>query len=80
MMDADALAATIERYNACCAEGADEDFGRPAESLLPLDNPPYYAWPIYPGGCSTLGGPKKNEHAQVLDVNDEPIPRRPACG
>ena len=80
MMDAETLKATIDQYNACCASGSDPEFGRPAETLLPLENPPYYAWPIYPGGCSTLGGPKKNEHAQVLDVNDKPIPRLYAAG
>lgn len=80
MMTAEALTATIDRYNQMCADGADGDFGRPAETLLPLSNPPYYAWPIYPGGCSTLGGPKKNEHAQVLDHNDQPIPRLYAAG
>ena len=80
MMDAETLKATIDAYNAACEAGEDAEFGRDPETLLPLNNPPYYCWPIYPGGCSTLGGPKKNENAQVLDVNDEVIPRLYAAG
>lgn len=79
-MNAKNLAAAIEAYNAACEAGEDAEFGRPAETLLPVSTPPYYAWPVYPGGCSTLGGPKKNENAQVLDVNDEVIPRLYAAG
>ena len=30
-MDKDVFAATIERYNALCDAGNDEDFGKPAE-------------------------------------------------
>ena len=40
----------------------------------------FYAWPLYPGGCSTLGGPKKNTEANVVDCNDQPIPRLYAAG
>ena len=74
------LAKTIEAYNAACDAGEDAEFGRDPETLLPLNNPPYYCWPIYPGGCSTLGGPKKNENAQVLDPAQNPIPRLYAAG
>ncbi len=80
MMSAETLAATIEAYNSYCETGVDLEFGRPADKLLPLNNPPFYAWPIYPGGCSTLGGPKKNVNAQVLDLDDQPIPRLYAAG
>lgn len=80
MMDAATLQETIDRYNAACESGVDEEFGRPADKMLPLATPPFYAWPIYPGGCSTLGGPKKNVNAQVLDLDDQPIPRLYAAG
>lgn len=80
MMTAEALQATIDTYNGYCEAGEDPDFGRPAENLLPVATAPFYAWPIYPGGCSTLGGPKKNENAQVLDLDDNPIPRLYAAG
>lgn len=80
MMTAETLQATIDAYNGYCEAGNDPDFGRPAENLLPVATAPFYAWPIYPGGCSTLGGPKKNENAQVLDLDDNPIPRLYAAG
>lgn len=79
-MDRETLKSTIERYNAFCQLGEDPEFGRPGGRLAQIATPPYYAWPIYPGGCSTLGGPEKNEHGQVLDVCGKPIPRLYAAG
>ena len=35
---------------------------------------------IYPGCCSTLGGPKKNVNAEVLDPAGNVIPRLYAAG
>ncbi|MCR5785982.1 MAG: FAD-binding protein [Eubacterium sp.] len=37
------LAETIERYNAMCENGNDEDFGKDADYLLPIKNGPFYA-------------------------------------
>ena len=52
-----------------------------ADTLAPVSlDGPFYAWPLYPGGCSTLGGPKKNTEANVVDCNDQPIPRLYAAG
>lgn len=79
-MDVEKLRASIERWNELCAEGADADFERRADTLEPIATPPYYAIAIYPGGCTTLGGPAKNEHAQVLDGKGEVIPRLYAAG
>ena len=36
--------------------------------------PPYYCMPLVPGRIEHLGGPRRNEHAQILDVFGEPIP------
>ena len=66
------LARTIEAYNGACRTGVDE-FGRPAESLTPL-SPPYYCMALGPGGPNTCGGPRRNEHAQIVDAFGEPIP------
>jgi succinate dehydrogenase/fumarate reductase flavoprotein subunit len=72
---ADPLAAqrSVEAYNRACARGSDE-FRRPAESLVPLDRPPYYCVPLYPGASHTCGGPRRNERGEVLDPFGEPIP------
>ena len=68
-----AAAATVREYNAACARGADP-FGRPVETLLPLDHPPFYCVPLWPGGSNTSGGPRRDELARVLDVYGTPIP------
>lgn len=78
-MDVETLKATIERWNEMVANGVDEEFGRDLSGLEPLE-PPFYAMPKYPGGCTTLGGPKKNEHAQILDGAGNPIPRLYGAG
>ncbi len=79
-MDAETLRATFEEYQRFAAAGRDERFDRSAATLVPLDEGPYYAVSVYPGSCSTLGGPMKNEHGQVLDTSRNPIPRLYAAG
>lgn len=80
-MDADTLKATVEQWNEFCEQGNDPEFHRDAATLLPLNNPPYYAYTVYPGSCSTLGGAKKNENGNVVDVFEEkPIPRLYGAG
>ena len=71
--DPKAAARSIDEYNNACATGLDR-FGRPSDSLVPLDRPPYYCVPLYPGGSNTTGGPRRNEHAQIVDVFGDPIP------
>ena len=38
----------------------DEDFGHKPKSPAPVDKPPYYALPLYPGGPNTKGGISAN--------------------
>jgi succinate dehydrogenase/fumarate reductase flavoprotein subunit len=64
---------TVEEYNRRCGAGQDA-FGRPAESLIPLDSPPYYCMPLHPGGPNTCGGPRRDEHARILNPFGQPIP------
>ncbi len=80
-MDADTLKATVDTWNQVCENGEDPEFHRSAATLNPLNNPPFYAYTVYPGSCSTLGGAMKNEHGQVLDVfAEQPIPRLYGAG
>jgi succinate dehydrogenase/fumarate reductase flavoprotein subunit len=72
-------AASVAEYNAGCVQGVDA-LGRPAESLVPLDSPPYYCVPLWPGGSNTTGGPRRDEHARVLDVFGDVIPGLLAAG
>src|SRR3546814_440123 len=55
------------------ASGEDE-FGRPTSSLVPIDQPPYYCVPVYPGGATTNGGPRRDAKARILNPFGEPIP------
>jgi succinate dehydrogenase/fumarate reductase flavoprotein subunit len=65
---------SVTRWNGFCAAGKDQDFGR-SERLGPIETPPFYGLKMYPGGFNTLGGPRRNGRAQVLDTKKNPIPR-----
>jgi len=94
-LDPQALTETVDRFNAGAAVGQDPDFGRgasqynkhlgdpghqPNPALGPVDAPPFYALPIYPGDVGTMGGVVCDEHARVLDTGDVPIPGLYASG
>ncbi|MGI6209352.1 MAG: FAD-dependent oxidoreductase [Anaerolineae bacterium] len=73
-VDADAMAATVEAYNAMCEAGEDTQFGKPAELLMPLATAPFYAarlWPSRP--MTTYGGMVINTDAQVIGSDRKPI-------
>lgn len=99
-IDAEGLAAEVERFNAFAAEGVDGDFHRGEKTssqtiFLPqitdepnlvnpllgaVATPPFYGAVYVPATCGTSGGMQINEHAQVLDVDGEPISGLYACG
>ena len=77
---ADALAATVARFNGLARAGHDDDFGRgdrlydrfmgDARAEHPvlgaLDEPPFYALRILPGCLGTKGGPRTDDRGRVL--------------
>ena len=78
---ADALRATLERFNGFARTGVDEDFHRgesaydkyysdptvkPNPSLHTIDQAPFYAVKIVPGDLGTKGGLVTDERARVL--------------
>ena len=77
-MESDTLEKTVNTYNTYCERGEDLDFHR--QSLKPLKDLPFFAIKLWPGGPSTQGGPRRNQKAQVLDVNKNPITRLYAAG
>ena len=79
-MDPAALTATVERYNELCAKGADDDFGKPAEYMIPVEGDTYYAFKMNPGSSVTFGGLEIDTSAHVLDTNNAPIPGLYAAG
>ncbi|ASN53370.1 FAD-dependent oxidoreductase [Sinomonas sp. R1AF57] len=79
-IDPETLAQTIRDYNAACAAGLDEEFGR-KDFLTPLDSGPFYAvGPMVPTFINTHGGPKHDAEQRVLDTNEQPIGRLYAIG
>ena len=80
LMSSHLLRATLKRYNECCRKGEDLDFHKPKEWLIPLEDPPYYAVKLWPGGPNTQGGPKRNARGQVLRVDNTPVPRLYSAG
>ncbi|MFC1928894.1 FAD-dependent oxidoreductase [Chloroflexota bacterium] len=73
-MSPDILEDTVATYNKYCESGSDPDFGRESSDLIPLEEPPYYAVKLWPGGTNTQGGPRRNAKAEVLNLDGEPIP------
>jgi succinate dehydrogenase/fumarate reductase flavoprotein subunit len=85
---AEALEATVERFNDGAVRGEDPDFGRgsfPYDRFIgdlgPLDEPPFYAFRVLPGCLGTKGGPRTDADGRVLSIVDgEPIPGLYAAG
>ena len=80
----------VRRYNELCHQGHDDDFGKDARLMQPIEKAPFYASGTKkdshrPGGQSlkilvTVSGLEIDEHQQVLDRNFEPIPGLYATG
>jgi succinate dehydrogenase/fumarate reductase flavoprotein subunit len=79
-IDPDALDATVARWNALCAAGADTDFGRRPETMVPIATPPFYAGRLWPVVINTQGGPVHDAQQRVLDPFGEPIEGLYAAG
>lgn len=79
-MDTATLEATVERYNELCAKGVDDDFGKRADHLWPVEGETYYAFKMSPAVSFTLGGLCIDPEARVLDENNQPIPGLYAAG
>ena len=73
-LDADAVTATLERFNGHIAAGADPDFGKPLiAGAAPLVEPPYYAMRLWPKVHHTMGGVQIDAEARVIDIDGTPI-------
>lgn len=68
---------TINNYNAYCEAGADQEYGRDAAVLFPVNQAPYYACtfdPVLGETMVTCGGIITDGEQNALDENFEPIP------
>ena len=79
-VDAKVLTDQVTRYNELCAKGVDEDFGKPAEKMIPIEGDTYYALSMNPSVTVSFGGLTTDINAQVLDTENNPIPGLYAAG
>ncbi len=73
-LDPEKLAATVETYNEMCAAGADTRFSKPAEYMRALEEGPFYAFEVFNGYFTTVGGIKVTPQTEVLDDANQVIP------
>jgi succinate dehydrogenase/fumarate reductase flavoprotein subunit len=87
-VDPEAFVRTVTAFNQQAHQGQDPEFGRgstpynriqgdplhaPNPSLGALENAPFYAVKVVPGSLGTFAGIKTNEHAQVLNKEQNVI-------
>ena len=87
-VDAEGLAASVQRFNGFAREGVDRDYRRgesiydhfygdpdhlPNPNLGTLERPPFYALEVFPGSIGTKGGPRVNTDSAILRVDGTPI-------
>lgn len=80
----DQFVKSVERYNELCEQGVDEDFGKAADFMLPISEPPFYGsvgdTSSQGGSAVSLAGLVTDGSYNVLDDNDDPIPGLYAIG
>lgn len=75
-MDEEAVAAclkSVERYNALCDKGMDEDFGKQKKNLTPIRKAPFYGIAIGSWLLSTMNGVRVNLNLEAVDADDVPV-------
>ncbi|MBY6106291.1 FAD-binding protein [Ferrimonas balearica] len=65
--------ANVKRYNELCKTGKDEDFGKPADKMLPVVKPPFYGIHRRMRISAVCSGMLVNENHQALDADGNPI-------
>lgn len=90
-VDPEALAGTVKEFNAAIDESVPLDIavkdGRAARVeppksnwAIPLEQPPYYAFPVTCGITFTFGGLRADTHGRVLGTDGAPIDGLFVCG
>ena len=70
---ADALKATVDRYNELAEKGVDEDFGKEAYRLRPVAKAPFYGFFMGGSLLCTCDGLRINRKCQVYDTKHKVI-------
>ncbi len=64
---------TVKRYNELCAKGVDEDYGKEAHRMTPVDTPPFYGARVGAWHLTTMDGCHINTDMQVIREDGTPI-------
>jgi succinate dehydrogenase/fumarate reductase flavoprotein subunit len=70
---ADEFVKTVERYNELCAKGVDEDYGKGAHRMTPVDTAPFYGIRTGAWHLTTMDGCRINTDMQVIREDGTPI-------
>lgn len=79
-VDPESLSATVERFNGFVKDGYDPEFGRDAATMAPIAGVSFYAIAASANVLNTQGGPRRDENAQVLGLDGQPIPHLYSAG
>ena len=80
-VDANGLKEQVEMFNRFVENGYDDQFDRDIKSMAKFaDKGPFYAIKMAYNVLNTQGGPERNTKAEILDVNDKPIPHLYGAG
>jgi fumarate reductase flavoprotein subunit len=71
--DKSAFLATIQRYNELCQKGLDEDFGKDAKWMNPIQTAPFYGIRRHLRVSALCSGLFTNANGQALDSSKAPI-------
>jgi succinate dehydrogenase/fumarate reductase flavoprotein subunit len=66
------LAKTADDFERGVDTGSDS-FGRPSSHVASMSSGPFYGLPLWPCLLNTQGGPRRDQHARVLDPLGDPI-------
>ncbi len=69
----DRFVASVKRYNELCAKGVDEDYGKSAHRMTPVDTAPFYGIRTCAWHLTTLDGCRINTSMQVIREDGTPI-------
>ena len=78
--DKAAFVASVKRYNELAAAGKDEDFGKPANYLVPVDTPPFYGIHRHVRMSAICSGVDVNAKHECLTPEGEVIENLYAIG
>lgn len=79
-IDYDNLAKTVSHYQEIAKSGNDDEFGRDAKFMHPLEGDTYYVIEQKLRFCTTLGGYEVNDQMQLLNADFKPVDNYFAAG